>query len=122
MVITLLRVSLPACSATPVKALYHLCLSLNLTRVNQSPSPFFMENGNDGRLIWALNCCNAGLLGQVLIDTTISTGASDDTDGAKNSALAVGQCWVLHIGEGNGCLHVMISLPRTIWTNDLAMN
>src|SRR6266436_10170034 len=42
--------------------LYHLCSSLNLTRVNQSPSPFFMKNGNDGRLIWALkNCCNARL-------------------------------------------------------------
>src|SRR5258705_343932 len=54
MVITLLRVSVAAWSATPVRALYHLCSSLNLMRVNQSPSPFFMENGNDGRLIWAL--------------------------------------------------------------------
>src|SRR5260221_14507638 len=64
MVITLLRVSVATWSATPVRALYHLCLSLNLTRVNQSPSPFFMENGNDGRLIWALkNCCNAGVGG-----------------------------------------------------------
>src|SRR5258708_19410569 len=99
MVITLLRVSVAAWSATPVRALYHLCLSLNLTRVNQSPSPFFMENGNDSRLIWASkNCCNARLLGQVLIDTTIGAGASDDTDGAKNS------------------------LPRTIWTDDLAMS
>src|SRR5258705_6685863 len=97
MVITLLRVSVAAWSATPVRALYHLCSSLNLTRVNQSPSPFFMEN--DGRLIWALkNCCNARLLGQVLIDTTISTGASDDADGAKNSLL------------------------RTIWTDDLVMS
>ena len=123
MVITLLRVSVAAWSATPVRALFRLCSSLNLTRVNQSPSPFFMENGNDGRLIWALkNCCNARLSGQVLIDTTIGAGALDDADGAKNLALAVGQCWVLHIGEGNGCLHVMISLPRTIWTDDLAMS
>src|SRR5258708_18749966 len=114
MVITLLRVSVAAWSATPVRALYHLCLSLNLTRVNQSPSPFFMENGDDSRLIWASkNCCNAGLLGQVLIDTTISAGALDDADGAKNLALAVGQCWVLHIGEENGSLPVIISLPRT---------
>src|SRR5260221_9745122 len=99
MVITLLRVSVATWSATPVRALYHLCLSLNLTRVNQSPSPFFMENGDDGRLIWALkNCCNAGLLGRVLIDTTISAGASDDADGAKNSLL------------------------RTICTDDLALS
>ena len=80
-----------------------------------------MENGYDGRLVWASkNCCDAGLSGRVLINTTIGAGASDDADGAKNSALAVGQCWVLHIGEGNGCLHVMISLPRTIWTDDSA--
>src|SRR5260221_621010 len=64
MVITLLRVSVAAWSATPVRALYHLCLSLNLMRVNQSPSPFFMENGDDSRLIWASkNCCNAGVSG-----------------------------------------------------------
>src|SRR5260221_10261540 len=99
MVITLLRVSVASCSATRVRALYHLCSSLNLMRVNQSPSPFFMENGDDSRLIWALkNCCDAGLSGQVLIDTTIGAGASDDADGAKNS------------------------LPRTIWTDDLAMS
>src|SRR5258708_23390214 len=98
MVITLLRVSVATWRATPVRALYHLCSSLNLTRVNQSPSPFFMENGNDGRLIWALkNCCNARLLGRVLIDTTIGAGALDDTDGAKHS------------------------LPRPIWTADLVM-
>src|SRR5258705_13884920 len=99
MVITLLRVSVAAWSATPVRALYHLCLSLNLPRANQSPSPFFMENGDDGRLIWASkNCCNARLSGQVLIDTTISAGASDEADGPKHS------------------------LPRTIWTNDLTMS
>src|SRR5258705_12250615 len=99
MVITLLRVSVAAWSATPVRALYHLCSSLNLTRVNQSPSPFFMENGDDGRLIWASkNCCNARLSGQVIIDTTIGTVASDDSVGAKNSLL------------------------RTIWTDDLVMS
>src|SRR5258708_10062827 len=86
MVITLLRVSVAAWSATPVRALYHLCSSINLTRVNQSPSPFFMENGNDSRLIWASkNCCNARLLVCVLINTTIGTGASEAEDCYKNS-------------------------------------
>src|SRR5258708_39389226 len=99
MVITLLRVSVAAWTDAPVRALYHLCSSLNLMRVNQSPSPFFMEHGDDSRLIWALkNCCNARLLGRVPSNPTIGTGASDDADGAKTS------------------------LPRTIWTDDLAMS
>src|SRR5260370_5841693 len=85
MVITLLRVSVAAWSATPVRALYHLCLSLNLTRVNQSPSPFFMENGNDSRLIWALkNCCNASENGKKTQGGNSSVDYSASLEGQSN--------------------------------------
>src|SRR5260370_32582068 len=106
-VITLLRVTVATWSAAPVRVRVlwcHLCSFCKFTKVNQSfPSPFLMEYEDAGKLVWALrNCCDkvsTGHSGQVLVDAAISVGALGDADGskeAKNSALAVGQCWVLH--------------------------
>jgi len=53
-------------------------------KVNQSSSPFLMENNDDGRLVCALrNFCNGvgvGLLSQVLVDATFSAGAWGNAD------------------------------------------
>ncbi len=81
-------------------------------KVNQSLSPFLMENNDDGRLVCTLrNFCDAvgvRILSRVLIDATFSAGAQGNADApteAGNWALAVGQCFTA--GEENGCLRVM---------------